>query len=1044
MNYPQYPKSRSRITHSNTKKTSGELLQDFKTLSQLNLFVLPKRKTGKLPVMRWQKLTTPLTEEQAVSFQQRDDVSGWVVLTGSRSNNLYVVDIDPAVVESSPEFVYNFIQKMSTTSFVLQTPANGVHLYYKIPSNLKMLRNRTNVIPGVDGRGEGGLVVSLGGFNLYEGKNAEHKGVSDGHEADYRMLVDGNYTKIPEMSSELYDWLDISKRKIAGSGDAEQSNEKRAYDHFKQSVSRREQVVIECLDAIFNKWGNSLSYDEWVQVWMSAHHGSNSLVVRDFILNHPSLVWSDGDDGKEHFIKVWATHKTRKGGYTVKSLFWFARKAGWLGYTGYEIPKTRMTSINVQYISDWTSTLETIPKRCLLISQTGSGKTGNIKTLFYRLGQPKTVIFVPSIKLATELASTLSRSGLPVTLYRDPITGKTRDGRTLQQAKVLVTTLQTFIYKVYGAGVSLDEYGLVYIEESDTLFSQFSRGGGGFWASHVSEHEARSGVHALRDAFEKSEVVWCVDATATQVTLSFMETTSEEPVIVVYNERIKHKAPVHFLNSKAEAHQTVLSALLKDNKVVVATDTAIAAEEVAENMMSLGVITEKECIVITKRHANQRRVKEFMLDVNKNANKYKLVVYNSVMGSGVSITEIVPDVIVQIATYLPPRMNLQILNRYRRQKEVYCYYKHKEIIYTHTKESLLEEAKLRVDTETHLIHLPTIHRTDNAKLRAHVGAISIADEKAQSRSPVIFYGHLLSEDGRQVDFQEVSASDALKINLDNIKDLLQDKASQIAANWHTVRPITKNNPADKDMSDYEIALGTAHGELLAVLKTLPDLNVYDPSYVYKVVRRLRKYFLPLTALVFPTDAVKRAESFLLDGDKSILSIRPNILLINVLSKVAFLYKKGLTEVLTPDIIENRASIFVRELLLVKDQYDLLVKNTQKFDKIYDTNDICTSAIRFAKILLAKAGLKQRQIRSSRKSYHIANFQEVKDFLEWRFGGNIGLQFSALPKLHTETTGEVFNSFTEEQRQEVMKLLKEVDFSKAVNIVYSRYSVEVNI
>jgi hypothetical protein len=250
---------------------------------------------------------------------------------------------------------------------------------------------------------------------------------------------------------------------------------------------------------------------------------------------------------------------------------WLAKKAGWLTRTGYEINETLTEEITYDYISEWLDTLAEVPKRLLLMSQTGTGKTYGIRKLWDMLDQPKTVILVPSIKLATALAEELRVThGMDATLYRDRETGETLSGEELSTAHILVTTLQTFATKVHNP---MSEYGLVYVEESDQLLAQFARGGGGFYGSHVAEHEARSGFRVVREAMEQSGVVWFVDATMTSITYSVAEATRDvHSIQVVRNTKIKKKATCRFVASKGSAYQEILKGLEIGKRVVVAVD----------------------------------------------------------------------------------------------------------------------------------------------------------------------------------------------------------------------------------------------------------------------------------------------------------------------------------------------------------------------------------------------------------------------------------------------------------------------------------------
>ncbi|MFK7827512.1 MAG: bifunctional DNA primase/polymerase [Oligoflexales bacterium] len=78
------------------------------------------------------------------------------ILTGKKSN-LVVVDIDPrhGGDKSWNEFSTRF--KLKNTLSV-ETGDNGLHLYYQYPN--QNIKNKVNLLPGVDIRSEGGYVVA--------------------------------------------------------------------------------------------------------------------------------------------------------------------------------------------------------------------------------------------------------------------------------------------------------------------------------------------------------------------------------------------------------------------------------------------------------------------------------------------------------------------------------------------------------------------------------------------------------------------------------------------------------------------------------------------------------------------------------------------------------------------------------------------------------------------------------------------------------------------------------------------------------------------
>ncbi len=998
-----YPEPTFSVQPSETRLTTEELMDIHDKYSKLGLYIIPKLYGKKYPHSYfWATENRHLrrNREDILRHQHMNHVSGWCVVTGNHSDRVVVIDLDPQDIiknGNDPEAVYHKIQALSKTGFVLSTPSNGLHMYYRVPSDKDMLTNAAPPIKGVDLRGEGGQVVFIGGYNRYEGEYAKAKGVPDGHTATYRTLGLGSYGEIPYLSDDLYLWLTsnhtadkATKVRAAHNYEQTEQGQARLAAHFKQPFDAQERIVAEALMAVLQGWDKyGAEREEWLQLYMAAHHGcGGSTKIRDIILLHPNVRWSDGEEGRQKFIQRWSAHSHKEGGYTVSSLFWLASQSGWMTTTGYEIPDERVRSINVQYIQEWSKTLDTVPPRLLLQSQTGSGKTFNIKWLWDKLDSPKTVIFVPTKKLATELAQTLrNEHGLPATLYRDIDSQDIIAPDELQNALILVTTLQTFSSKL---SVDMADYGLVYIEESDQLIQQFARGGGGYDSSHVSDDQARKGYAVLRDAMEHSGVVWCVDATMSTVTLELAENMSHVDVEVVRNVHIANKAPVEILDKKEQAYQKVLEGLLLGRRVVVATDTAREAEVVAEIMQSIGALRGKKSLVITRHTENNKNVREFMRDVNRYAQDYALLCYNTVMGSGVSITSVEPDIIVQIASYLPPKVNLQLLNRYRHQKQVFLYYTPRENIYASHAEELHSDMDIRALLESRLTNMPVANRVPDAKLRAYIAAISLADTSRQFRSAKDFYIALLRQDGRAVtDLQGVVPTNRVLQSIKAVKEARKIKKDIVARTWVDVPPIDAQNPAKEGYTPLQVAQGEVHAMINnALLGNIPDAC---PEYIYEVVSHFAKFGFILTAFVNQELALRRTEAYLGDDGRSLGNLRSNIALIRLLSSLQHLYAT-VDEVISPETTLKRAGEFMSAITLARETYNTVIRRSnQKYEVIYQRyDDDAKRALAFSKILFAQVGLKQKNMRKRvdgvvERHHYVNNITDARTFLRWRNG-----------------------------------------------------------
>lgn len=1051
----------------NAKARVETMMRIAHEFQQIGLKVLPKATVNKRPHWEfWMKrdghVRLEPTDENLEKFLPRSDVNGLALSVGeSCDGRLIVLDIDPAGDHVAGKKTYDEIQALSPSDFVITTPSNGVHIYYLMPPDMPRMKQGSHVHwNNLDTRCAGAsTVVFISSFVQYVGEYAAHKGVSDGHVGYYQRVQGGDYSHVPVMTQALYDVLVAATKTRKTLPAAPSAVSALNYEKTQEAIDRieahegkpledRVKLVIEALRIVLDGWEDK-TYDEWMQVWMSAYAGSDgSDHVRDIIATHPD-VWKGRSTDEVHaFYAAWDRHEPDADGYTVASLLYLAKQKGWLQYSGLEIARSDVQEINTRYIKDWVAAQEKLPTRCLVVSQTGSGKTYNISYLYERLGKPKTVIFVPTTKLAIELANTLKNEHkLAVTLYIDQESGQTLPADELVAAQVLVTTLQTFANKVH-AILPMRRYGLVYFEESDQLFQQFARGDHGAYGSHVREAEAKKGYAVLRDAFENSENVWCVDATMTKITQKVAtQLSKDQHVTIIMNNYVMSKPDVTILEDREEAYQVVLDALLEHKKVVVACDTAQIAEEVVKTMETIGATKGKKVLLITAHTERDPRVHAFMEDVNKGAAEYDLVAYNSVMASGVSITSVRPDTLVQICTYLTPRVNLQLLNRYRQQGEVFCFYQQSDTLYNDQGLDELRRSYERMSIEADVAKMPMVERSNETQLRDNIYALSVADENMQRRSPTDFYIALLRRDGREVKLPEqVPAYAIVASSVKAVREAHREFKDVVKQTWNQVRPIDRDNPADPNMSPLDIARGEMHSRIARVLRdNIPD--DVEPEELCDTVVSFSRSVASLMAFIEQSKTLQIAEKYLADESKPITALANHVTLVGVLGTIAIMYPDT-HEALTEEQLKERAPLFMQVLTGMKDNYNAVIpRGIQKYDVVYarSDNDI-DRALDFTKILLSRVGLKQKAVRDTKGKrgyyYRIDNIDKAEEFLSWRlakpvdpidFGNN-----EIKPRIDSRASAmRIYQSMTQAQKEAVIQMMNDeatTDFQMAVNSV----------
>jgi len=260
--YPQYPDNRG-ISRS-APYDLGELMRFYDDMVAVGLYVLPKISKRKYPVAEfWGKDKILSDRQEALSWQSKSFVNGWCVVTGAASGRVVVIDLDTAAIPGDAVARYTVIQEASPSAFVLKTPANGVHIYYRLPDDLPMPGNIKLPFTGVDFRGEGGQVVSLGGINHYTGSKALDKGVSDGHRAAYERLPFGVYDHIPLMSDELYKMLMVPVvQTVVEKGESyaqTEQGQKRVEVHLARSDDEKVVLTRELLRYALTNWDDTKS-----------------------------------------------------------------------------------------------------------------------------------------------------------------------------------------------------------------------------------------------------------------------------------------------------------------------------------------------------------------------------------------------------------------------------------------------------------------------------------------------------------------------------------------------------------------------------------------------------------------------------------------------------------------------------------------------------------------------------------------------------------------------------------------------------------------
>lgn len=996
--HPPFPMSAAKATGYGFP----DFVRWYDTLASLGLHPIPKAYMDKRPVYDYVGRAFP-SRSEALECARSGEADGWFLYPHREEVKILVVDMDIADIRNNgndPAAVYEQLQAICETKFVVYTPSGGVHLYYRLeegqvwpdrPTPRKDIRGLEVRTPAIEVG-----IATFCGLAQYSGPKALKKGVKDGHVGSYDPAPYGEYATLTLANEALLTFFQSEEPEYHASQtvDDDTAPDKRLVRlHNELPSDRKSAKTIEAIPfAIKSMTGD---YEDWLAFWMSAWHACDGDEnVMQFIIDSPDIDWSDGRKGIAKFRRDWTKHEPREDGFTVATLFKMAYMSGWLAESSAD--NLVGTDIMFPRMSEWIETLDTIPRTVLVKSQTGSGKSYGLKMLWERLDKPKTLVLVPSVRLAMDMTSTLrDELSMPATSYRDEDTGEVLPDSYLIGADILVSTLQTFIRRLFIPDSDvMKRYGLVYIEECDQLLASFASGGGGEISSHVRQNEAEYGFIAMAEAFRDC-CVWGVDATATEVSFKAFSVLSGDDFLFVDNKYITPKPDVGFISEAMAAYSLIQTKLSEGKSVVVACDTASEAVSVYDTMLALGVVTPALALCITARTATEdRRVIEFSRNANQEAPRYRLMVYNSAMASGVSVTSYTPDVVVQMSRgYLTPRVQLQLLNRYRRQNEVYCYYGSKNMTdASFTSDDLVRLYYDRAQAEAEYLMLPLLDRTRLTSLRDELRAIYNSDAQQQRRNPVQFYCKLLKGDGRNV--KVITKSVIFQRVVDyykHQKELRAEEMEYLTQSWYETEP--KNEKFPPEWTPMQIRQSLMHQWVKDTLKgNVPSGEDY--SYIFDTCKQLYKKSSALHAFVFQEDAVRFSERALANKERALMTHPSHVSRVILAGLLRYLFRHP-TERLSTDVMVARAMPFLRSVTENEDVYNRIIHRPDRklavLKELY-AGDESALAVVVAKTVAAQIGLK---IRKDKADWHIANLQSVLDFLRWQnYGTEVSIDLTS--------------------------------------------------
>lgn len=900
-------------------------------------------------------------------------IASGIFLTGYRNNDnwlhssMIIIDIDENLRHIDDVWIQPFIQDhciaaIPSSSYTPQE--KKYHLYFIVDRAIqdeKYYRRFVQWVSNQIGATTDASMVRPAQpcYGTVFTKIKHEKALGDGLVRINRQAICLGYDYIySEIKRHVADNLPLDRSQLIDIASLHNNNgavSKRAERHNQQPPDVKRRVTLDALGYALRRWGRQ-EYDLWLAMVMSAYAGSNHTDVLQRILNHPDIIWDTGE--QQRLRHWWLHHKPKAEGYTVATLFLLARRSGWLQSTSIEL--TEYQTFNAPDVGEWLLSLPELPKRVLINSGLGTGKTLGAIGVLKHLGTPKSVFFAPSIKLCTNLSAVLTAQGVTNTLYIDR--GVIKDESILREANVLVTTLQSFANKLVKKDIVMSDYVFVCIDESDELISSFARADTGStlgFSSHVRRFESQWGFYALEQIFENCDYIYMLDGTATQISVALAaKFVLFTPSVSVYrNTYTRTKPPVYLLETVYEARKIAIDAITEGYKTVIACDTKKECKLLYEYILEFGLLTEDQLILITGDTHNQTDVQDFFKDVEAGAQSKQVVIYNSAMGSGVSIAQTCPAVFVQICTHLSPRKNIQLLNRYRQQSLVYIYTQRGENLYHTSVQERLEIVQTVTENEQSLSGLSYKDRSYIAGVTQELALLSVTDEYEQRRSYRDFYIGLLRADGRSVNepLQDILISDEFKQDFAKARELIEAQKEEVLSNWRSIDPISRDNPPALDIPLLDYAKGLLHTRVDNFIPDNDSLDIEDYDLAKLVITHSRHVRL-LERYVSLEKALKTTLENSQNSRSAMTTYRLYLSRLECISQLGLLFTHSLDQKPIEDI---NPLPFIRAMELRKPTYDLIARRSERsFETItrkYE-HDPEKAALSMAKELLKVFGL----------------------------------------------------------------------------------------
>ncbi|MBI5669878.1 MAG: hypothetical protein HZC41_17935 [Chloroflexi bacterium] len=663
-----------------------------------------------------------------------------------------------------------------------------------------------------------------------------------------------------------------------------------------------EREVLDLLQYAARLWAGDEKppYDTWLSTVFAAHHASNgSALVRDYIASNP-LFWRWNDNAG--FVEWWNTAVKDETAepITIGTLKHYARLAGWGTHTQFALKRVDKV-VNGRYLSD-VLTPDDLPSgaNVLIKQQTGGGKTTFAFEAAKRFHPSRVLYIAPFITLNFDLAG---KSSIPTNVYKDQ--------NNWNEKGALAATFQYLTEKGYDPA----RYGLIVIEEIHQVLGHL------LLKSHMKPNEIVKALLFLRDALRSKATVLMVDAGINANTVEFIERLSGEQAYVIVNEHVQPKSPVTLIDP-----DTALGMLLQaSGKGVVAADGRKTARLYHDWLGGRGML-------ITGETSNQAGVRAFMRDVENGARTASSVVYNGAMGSGVSISETMPDLLIQVCEHWGASTQIQLLNRYRNQPEnvylVYSVKKHTRIDETTARASVDRKYAAEYESLQRLIGATAGEKSDIAKIVDDLHVKLLIEQNEQLIDPLAYYRETLKADGRELLGQgAATASETIK----QLRAADREAVKREYPNWRLGVVLDRESEQEiADMDRVDLIRSGLHTTVFEVFKRDPVAGgKWNDIELYLAANRYQKGIGHIERALSPHVDVTSSLLVIASADSAKHQARLWAAVYLLLKSCAFLLP-DLRGRLTHEALQEGAGKFIGMIENLEKQYNAVVDRSRDY------------------------------------------------------------------------------------------------------------------